>query len=193
MKNSIGSLAALAAFAAPAFAAPLPPPVAADFSHVPVSLSDTTPIDFDIDGDGTDDFYVYGNFGNGLHIIAHGATTFSDGFSGGLTADSESFPNDISFSGNTVIFSDETVYLGFSFTAGSTGQAHAAWVLFDTNSAAPMVVGGGWQTIQGEHVVVGTPSAVPEPASFAALAGLGVLAGALATRRRRSAPPAVCV
>lgn len=185
MKNSIGSLAALAAFAAPALAVPLPPPVSADFNHVAVSLSDTTPINFDIDGDDTNDFYVYGNFGNGLRIIAHGSTTFSAGFSGGLAFGSLSFPSDSSFSGNTVIFSEDTAYLGFSFVSGTTGQAHAGWVLFDTHSSAPQVVGGGWQTVAGDPVLVGSPSPVPEPASFATLAGAVMLTGALATRRRR--------
>ncbi|MBC8010947.1 MAG: hypothetical protein H7067_12720, partial [Burkholderiales bacterium] len=173
MKSSIGSLAALAAFATPLLAAPLPPPVAADFNHVPVSLSDPTPINFDIDGDNTDDFYVYGNSGIGFRVAMYGATKFSSP----LTSGTFFAPTSASFTSNTVIFANETALLGFSFVTGS--QTHAAWVLFDANASAPQVIGGGWQTIANQSVLVGspTPAAVPEPSSFALLAGAAALTG----------------
>ena len=184
MKNSIGSLAALVAFAAPAVAGLPPAPVAADFNHVAVSLSESTHIDFDIDGDNTNDFYVYGNFGSGLRIVAYSPTTFSSTTFGSF------FSTSSGLSTVAVVFANQTAYYGFDFVTG--GQTHAGWVLFDTNSSAPEVVGGGWQATSGASVLVGSPTppaAVPEPSSFALLAGAAAMGGALVSRRRRATPP----
>lgn len=190
MKNSIGSLAALAAFVAPALAIPLPDPVSASFHHEPVSLeggSETTTY-FDIDGDGANDFFVYGNYGDGLRLGVVGDTLRS---ASPLAYGDLFFPEDATADWTAMIWSGESVYWGFSFVTGEIGSqtTHAAWVLFDTNPANPMIVGGGWQTEPGQPVVVGSPSPIPEPASFATLAGAAMLTGALATRRRRAGSP----
>lgn len=179
MENSIGSLAALAAIVTPALAAPLPDPVAADFANVPVSIVDNTHIDFDIDGDETADFYVYGNFGDGLVIEGYGATQFSTGLSDGSLFFTSSATQNWAMIG-----ADTTSYVGFSFVTG--GLTHAAWVLFDASSVSPTVVGGGWQMMDEAPVLVGSPSPIPEPSAFAALAGAGALSGALVRRRRRA-------
>jgi hypothetical protein len=178
MKNSIGSLAALAAIATPALATPSIPE-SADFYQVPVSLTDETPVNFDIDGDGTTDFYVYGNFGDALRIefdtptlISVSPVNFGDTF----------FIEDDTSSGSQLVWADETAYYGFSFVTG--GQTHAAWVHFDASSSAPLVVSGGWQTFPGGGITVGTPAAVPEPSSYAVLAGAAALIGVVASRRR---------
>ena len=184
MKNSIGSLAALAAFAAPVLATPAPPQ-AASFSHVPVSFSDeTTHINFDIDGDGTNDFYVYGNHGFSILVGLLGSTMHAGDDS--LPYGSVFSPGSASLTWEPTLFADAYSYIGFSFVSG--GQTHAAWVLFDLDADAPEVAGGGWQPFANSSIVVGQPgiAAVPEPSSLAALAGAAALGGALLRRRRRS-------
>lgn len=175
MKNSIGSLAALSAVVAPAFVEAAPQ--VADFANVPVSLSDGTPIDFDIDGDGTQDFFVYGNFGSGLRVAVYSPTLRS---ASEVAFGNNFAPADATLNGDTVVWTDDPAYYGFSFVTG--GQTHAAWVHFDTNTAAPVVSGGAWEMTPGASIQVG---AIPEPASVAALAGVGALLGAAARRRRR--------
>lgn len=181
MKNSIGSLAALAAFAAPAVvqAVPLPSDVReASFSNTPISLSDENPIDFDIDGDGTADFFVYGNDGFAIRIDPYDPAAFS-------SEGAVSFGSTFTIDGatrfhNSIIEENTLTYYGFSFTTG--GQTHAAWVQFDTNELNPVVVGGGWQATPGLGITVGV---IPEPSTAGAFAGAAALLGALAVRRRR--------
>ena len=183
MKNSIGSLAALAAFAAPALAVPTPPQ-AASFSHVPVSFSDeTTHINFDIDGDGTNDFYVYGNHGGGIFVGLLNGTMHSG--EGTLSYGDSFSPSSASFDWEPILFSGDHAYIAFSFAVG--GLPHASWVLFDLDAGSPEVAGGGWQPFANASIVVGQPeiAAVPEPSSLAALAGVAALGGALLQRRRR--------
>lgn len=182
MKNSIGSLAALAAFTAPVLveAAPYQSDVrAASFSNVSVSLSENTPIDFDINGDGTAEFFVYGNFGSAIRIDPYDPATHSsmNELSFGSTFEIADGTKTV----NSIIWSDTIAYYGFSFVTG--GETHAAWVQFDVNSTNPVVVGGGWQASPGLGITVG---AIPEPSTFGALAGAGALVGALALRRRRA-------
>ena len=59
MKNSIGSLSALAAFAIPA-ALDASTQVAA-FENVDLPYQNSGTVDFDLDGDSTPDFYVFSN------------------------------------------------------------------------------------------------------------------------------------
>ena len=184
MNNSIGSLAALAAIALPAATALAVPDVTlpAAFSNVVVSFSDPQNVPFDIDGDGTADFSVFGNGGFSLTVQVFDTTSLR---SEPLVLGSLFAPGDATTDSSLAIFAGDTSYLGFSFITGS--QTHAAWVLFDATGTDAVVVGGGWQTFPGGSVEVGNPAPIPEPASFATLAGTALLAGA-ALRRRRPAP-----
>jgi hypothetical protein len=182
MKNSIGSLAALAAFAAPALvqAGPYSSDVReASFSNVSISLSNVTPIDFDIDGDGTADFSVYGNSGFAIRIDPYDPAALSS--AGPVTFGSTFEIADATQSSNSIINQNTLSYYGFSFTTGS--EVHAAWVQFDTNTLNPVVVGGGWQASPGLDITVGV---IPEPSTAGAFAGAAALLGALAVRRRRT-------
>jgi len=180
MKNSIGSLAALAAFAAPALleAVPLPPPAqSAAFSNVVLPNGST--LSFDIDGDSTLDFSLL-TYSNGIYIdisalgsnhVTLEPVIFGDLFSGEATHQITSI--------DTTVFTNG--YYGFSFISGTS--THNAWVYFDFGGDDKLVVNGGWQTIADESVTVG--SAIPEPSTVAAIAGATALLGTLALRRRR--------
>lgn len=187
MKNSIGSLAALTATlaAAPAVleAAPSHDVKSADFNNVSVSLYSNylQAVDFDIDGDGTADFAVYGNSGNGIRLQLLAATQLSDG---PVTFGTEFFANAATVTLETIIDTGFNGYYGFSFVTGS--ETHAAWVHFDINQSAPVVVSGGWEAESHyQYITVGDPSPVPEPSAAGLLAGAAALTGAFALRRRR--------
>jgi len=179
MKNSIGSLAALAAFAAPALleATPLPPaPQAASFSNVSLPLNTT--VNFDIDGNSTTDFSVF-SYSNGLFVdistsgsnyVTAATVNFGEVFSGENATQITSL-NATSFT---------TGYYGFSFVSGVT--THAAWVSFDFTGSNALVINGAWETSSGQPITVG---AIPEPSTVAAIAGATALLGTLALRRRR--------
>jgi hypothetical protein len=189
MKNSIGSLAALAAFtAAPALleATPLPDPQAADFSNVALPYETAGSVYFDIDGDNTDDFRVYSN-GYSVSILSTGSTLvsaapvmFGDMFSPGDATMPSEYLNQV----GAITFNSG--YYGFSFATG--GETHAAWVYFDFTGATKLAVHGAWQTVAGEGISVGA-GAIPEPSTVAAIAGASALLGAVVFRRRRVAAP----
>lgn len=172
MKNSIGSLAALATLAAPALVEAAPQ--AAAFSNVALPFFEY--INVDIDNDGTDDFSVYNNDGF-VAFEASGLTLFTGNFVNvgdtlAATGDADAYYSSFSSSG----------YVGVSFVTG--GNTHAGWLYLDyTDTQAPVLAGGAWETTAGESIVVG---AIPEPSTVAALAGAGALLGALAWRRRSS-------
>jgi MYXO-CTERM domain-containing protein len=183
MKNSIGSLSALAALALPAA---LPAEVIpATFANFPLSLSDPTPISFDFDGDSSIDFQVFGNSGSSILFepSAGNFRTVEVNFGDSL------LPSDAVFSGLDSVFPGQSPYYGFSFL--KSGQAHSAWVRFDLTSPTPQISAGAWQNTPGAGIVVG---AVPEPASFAAFVGMAALCGAALRRRRRDhpSPPDPC-
>jgi hypothetical protein len=186
MKNSIGSLAALAAFAAPALvhATPAESDIrAASFENVSFDALDTTPVNLDIDGDGTNDFFVYGNtFGATIRAgVLNGTTitespvTFGASFdrSTALQTFDESMPP--TFEG----------YYGFDFVSGFDSQHHAAWVHFDFSGESPVVVNGGWEAESFFTSI--TVGAIPEPSAAGALTGVAALLGACGFRRRRTA------
>ena len=185
MKNSIGSLAALAAFAAPALIAVPVDPVAAAFGTNIALPTTSGTVFFDIDGDATNDFRVFSNgvvvtlAGSGSTLISASPVTFGNSFSpGGASVSQHTLISD-----DTPVFS--TGYYGFSFTTG--GATHAAWVSFDLSGETPLATAGGWQPAEMGSLIVGSPapSSVPEPSAAAALAGATALLGAIALRRRR--------
>jgi hypothetical protein len=189
MKNSIGSLAALTATLAAAPAAlhaiPERDTRTADFNNVSVSLFSNSldAIGFDIDGDGTNDFAVFGNNGNGIRLDLGATTQMS---AAPVTFGTAFFANNVDVSIAYALEADFSGYHGFSFITG--GQTHVAWVQFDLNASSPVVIGGGWEAVAGyDSIIVGdpAPSPVPEPSSYAALAGAAALTGAFALRRRR--------
>ncbi|HEY9250499.1 MAG TPA: PEP-CTERM sorting domain-containing protein [Rariglobus sp.] len=184
MKNSIGSLAALAAFAAPSLghATPAESDVrAANFENVTLSYSNTNAIDFDIDGDGTADFSIYGNDGNSVVIAMYDTTAYSPDLVANTVFDASTASETL---GN-FIFQPFDGYYGFSFVSGLDEQVHAAWVHFDFTGPTPLAVNGAWEAESFYSTI--TVGAIPEPSTVAALAGSGALLGALAFRRRRSA------
>lgn len=186
MKNSIGSLAALAAFSAPALvhAVPADPDVrAASFENVTLSYSNANQINFDIDGDGTPDFYVYGNSGINLRVGVLNSTE--------ITASPVTFGADFDLSEASQTF-EETLspsfdgYYGFDFVSTFDSEHHAAWVRFNLGGIDPVAVNGAWQAGPGYTAL--TVGAIPEPSAFGALAGAVALIGTLAVRRRRPNP-----
>lgn len=183
MKNSIGSLAALAAFAAPAMlnAVPTPSPQSAAFENVVLPFENSGTVSIDIDGDSIDDFSVYSNSysvriqTSGENLVTSAPLAFgSEFFIGDALAAYETL-NSVS----NVTF--ESGYYGFSFVTG--GETHAAWVFFDFTGPSPLAVNGGWETHPYHSITVG---AIPEPSAAGALAGAGALLGTLALRRRRT-------
>jgi hypothetical protein len=188
MKSSIGTLAALAAFASPALAI-MDTSVPASFENVPLVFSEPAAIQFDIDGDGTSDFSVQellfrnsapsglrfnvseGNF-YALHLNYGDRFQFEDA--------TESEPGLLPF--------DNIIYVGLSFVAGNSGQSYLGWVQIDTSYYAPRVVDGGWQPdLAGRlHIGIADGTPIPEPASAAALVGVSLLTGLAVRRRRRS-------
>jgi hypothetical protein len=182
MKNSIGSLAALAAFSAPALvqAVPADPDVrAASFENVTLSYSNPNVIDFDIDGDSANDFYIYGNNGGSVWIGGYGPTQYAPTGPANTVFDT----NDPLQSGEDLVFQPFDGYYGFSFVSGFDGQVHAAWVRFDFTGPTPLAVNGAWEAESFYSSI--TVGAIPEPSTFSALAGGGALLGALSIRRRR--------
>lgn len=183
MKNSIGSLAALAAFAAPALSHATPPESdvrAADFENVTLSYVSSTPINFDIDGDSTTDFYIYANNSTSIRLFLNSPTQMTFG----PVALGEVFETGVELlTTNTPIFSGFDGYYGFSFVSGVDDLVHAAWVHLDLSGATPVVVNGAWEAESYYQSI--TVGAIPEPSATAALAGAGALVGAFALRRRR--------
>ena len=181
MKNSIGSLAALAAFAVPAVVEAAPQ--VASFGNVALPYETSGAIDFDVDGNGTNDFYVFSN-SIFVGLEAYGSTLFTDS--------AVSFGSVVSTGDPTTQFllleevgvpSIGTSYFGISFTRDA--QTHTGWVLFDFTGDPKLAVSGGWESAAGQSISVG---AVPEPSAFAALAGAGALAVVCFRRRRKSRP-----
>jgi hypothetical protein len=187
LKHSIGSLAALAAFAAPAvYAAPIDPVSAAFGTNVALPNDTLGTVTFDIDGDTTTDFSVFSNgvvvtlAGSGSTLISAAPVTFGATF---LPPDA-TISQVTLISGGTPVFS--TGYYGFSFVTG--GATHSAWVSFDLSGATPLATAGGWQTVGNLAIVVGSPaSPIPEPSTVTALAGAIALLCASGRRLRRSA------
>ena len=179
MKNSIGSLAALAAFAIPAVL-DAATQVAA-FDNVTLPYENSGSVDFDLDGDGTQDFYVFSNSifvgleAYGDNLFTSGPVTYGSFIS---TAD----PN------TSFLLLEEvdtppsfgTGYLGLTFMTG--GQPHIGWILLDYSGVPKLAVSGAWESDAGQSISVG---AIPEPATTAALSGAGALILALGMRRRR--------
>lgn len=183
MKNSIGSLAALAAFAAPSLVnATLPDSDvrAANFENVTLSYVSFTPINFDIDGDSTADFYIYANNSTSIRLFLNSPTQMTSA----PVALGEVFETiDALVTTSMPVFTGFDGYYGFSFVSGLDSQVHAAWVHLDLSGATPVVVNGGWEAESYYQSI--TAGAIPEPSATAALAGAGALAGASALRRRR--------
>ncbi|GEM_PF-6365094 len=184
MKNSIGSLAALAAFAAaPAVLQAVPEPAiqAAAFSNVELPYSTPGGVHFDIDGDSFNDFYVYSN-GYSVVIYTENGARVSDG----TVAFGDSFaPGGATTTGtyiDSIPGTFTTGYYGFSVITGA--NTYAAWVYFDFTGDTPLAVNGAWETQAGASIMVG---AIPEPSAAAAIVGASALLGALFQRRRRSA------
>jgi hypothetical protein len=190
MKTSIGSLAALAAFAAPTVseAIPIPPaPQAAAFSNVALPYETSGSVYLNIDGDATDDFYVYSNgisvriFSTGSTLISGAPVAFGSSFAPSDASVSSEYLNEVG--ANTFM----SGYYGFSFVTG--GETHTAWVYFDFTGPTPLAVNGAWETNIGSAITVG---AIPEPSTVAALAGASALIGACAFRRRRLSSTSDC-
>lgn len=180
MKNSIGSLAALAAFAIPASMEAAP--VAASFTNLALPYDTSGSVDIDLDGNGTNDFYVFSN-SIFVGLESYGDTLFTDS--------PQSFGGLVSTGGPTTLFllleevgvpSIGTSYFGISFTR--SGQTHTGWLLLDFTGDPKLAVSGAWESVAGESISVG--SAIPEPSAVAAMAGAGALVLALGRRRRRT-------
>ncbi|MBS0632048.1 MAG: PEP-CTERM sorting domain-containing protein [Verrucomicrobia bacterium] len=189
LRPALGSLAAMAALSlAPSAHAQV---TLSSISHVTVVNSDLR--SFDIDGDGTDDFWVNTTFATPTLAPTDGANTVYSVFDNSVGETLQLFANGdtIFANGGTStelgfdLFTGSTGYVGVNFQRG--GQSFAGWVLFDLTAGNGDVVidSAGWQATYGADIAAGaTP--VPEPATTAATAG--VLAGlAVWLRRRRAA------
>jgi hypothetical protein len=185
MKNSIGSLAALAAFAAPALvhATPAESDIrAAAFADVALSYFSETPIAFDIDNDGNTDFTVFANTSTSVRVQMAGGTE--------MTIEPVDFGSTFNLADAQAtigvnVFEGSDSYYGFDFVSGFDSQHHAAWVHFDFSGESPVVVNGGWEAESFFTSI--TVGAIPEPSAAGALTGAAALLGACGFRRRRTA------
>lgn len=185
MKNSIGSLAALAAFAIPA--AVEAAPTVASFSNVPLPVGSS--IDFDVDGDSTPDFYIYSNeFSLDVFVEGYGDTLFfSTPVAEGSLVTVGGPDNNFALIEDSGSPSISASYFGFTFSIGS--QTHTGWLLADASGDPHLAVSGAWESVPGQSITVG---AIPEPSAFAAIGGMTALGLAFTGRRRRpGATPAV--
>lgn len=182
MRNSLGTLAAVAAIAAAgsmqASAAVTPTFV----QNLPINLIGDT--DIDINGDNGVDFSLnwQGAFINAMSgsdmVVDFGYMLRPLGI--GDVVDGSSGYNGYAEFGHLV--GGSNIFAGFSFTIA--GEIHYGWLAFDFSTDAPMIVGGAWESIAGQGIEI---QAVPEPSFYAALGGLLAVA-AIGVRRslRRS-------
>jgi hypothetical protein len=179
MKNSIGSLAALAACVLPLAADAAVQ--AASFADEIAPFENSGSLALDIDGDSTDDFQIYSN-GIVVSLTSFETTLFTPGtVAFGDTLDVADAINGSAYIDDTDIEAFTTGYYGFSFATGA--GTHAGWIFLDFSGATKYAVSAAWETTPGASITVG--AAIPEPSAAAALAGAGVLLGASALRRRR--------
>jgi hypothetical protein len=106
---------------------------------------------------------------------------------GTATADAGSSANiNLNGSGNFAV--NTAGYMGFAFT--TSGQTYYGWAnITVTNGALGMTVNEwAYNSTPGAAISVGAgASAIPEPSTYAALAGLVVLGTTVVVRRRRGA------
>jgi hypothetical protein len=78
-------------------------------------------------------------------------------------------------------------YLGYRILSDfAPGGYNYGWVNFDYDAVSSTITLNQWAVrLDGQPLVV--PSAIPEPASFATLAGVALLGFTITTRRRRAA------
>lgn len=191
LRPALGSLAAMAALSlAPAAHAQA---TLSSISHVTVAADDLRY--FDIDGDGTDDFWVNNTFATPTLSPADGSnnaiySVFANGI--GQTIQPFAFGETIFTNGGTSaefgfdLFTGSSGYVGVNFERG--GQTYAGWVLFDLTAGSGgdvVIESAGWQATYGADITAGAATPVPEPATTAA--GLGLAAGLAAWLRRRKA------
>lgn len=174
MKSSIGSLAALAAVAAPVLSEAAP--VTASFSNVAISF---TSQDIDIDGNGSNDFSVFANSFLAFVQASSGSnfvvpSEFNEGDTVTVAAAS-------SASWDFSKEPSDVTYVGVSFERNAA--AHAAWLRFETDAGNNLVLtGGAWESGAGAGILI--PAAIPEPSAAAAWAGMAGLLATLCRRRR---------
>ncbi|MFH1497423.1 MAG: PEP-CTERM sorting domain-containing protein [Verrucomicrobiota bacterium] len=175
MKNSIGSLAALAALIVPAVAEAAVQ-TAADGVQT-INYAGT--INYDFDGDAATDFSLFANFGASAFGVTHYANF------GQVSFGQEFFHYDLANYGETLpLTTASTGYYGFAFEVA--GQTHVGWAhfVFDDLSDTLQVQSAAWQDVAYASITAGA-GAIPEPSAAGALAGAGALMGAVALRRRR--------
>jgi hypothetical protein len=178
IKKSIGSLAAIAALVA---------------NHQTSAITNISPIvnqdaslSADVDGDGTDDFWL--NSGLLLEpagVIQNTATfdgsTLFTFFEGDVINSSWPFQT---FADLSSIVGSGPTYIGIRFDR--SGSTHLGYLLIDLPTNLPeegTIIGGGWESDPGDGVLI---VAVPEPGHVALFGGALALAVAAVRRRRRS-------
>lgn len=175
MKNSIGSLAALAAFAVPVVAEAAVQSAASGVQTINYAGS----ITYDFDGDTNTDFTLFANFGASNFGVSHYANF------GQVSFGQEFFYYDLPNYGETLpLTTASTGYYGFAFDVGP--QVHVGWAyfVFDEVNETLQVQSAAWQDVGFVPITAGV-GAIPEPSAAGALVGAGALMSAIALRRRR--------
>ena len=193
--RSFGSLAALAV-------ASILPPAQAGVVLSPISnlalptLANDT-VHFDIDGNGADDFtlsfdsdnstfldLLAADSNNGIAVDADTPFAFT---LGGSVSSSATYDTAARMWDGTGFWAGPgIVYAGVRFRDTLT-QSHYGWLRFnlpDNDPANGVLEAAAWESIPDTAITI---SAVPEPASVAAAAGLGLLGWAAVRRRSRLA------
>lgn len=183
-------------------------PVTLDSTHTALYLSMTTGAtgsssftgsDFRLDAafsapgkdpDGINTYLVFDpSSSNNGRVATYSAAYFASNFSPGNSIDSASTFNILAYfdghGSNAPKWSNATSYVGVKFDIA--GATHYGWVEVTTNSDTSVItlVRAGYNATAGAAALVGSPAAVPEPATSAALLALGA-AGLAAYRQRRS-------
>lgn len=181
MKHSLGSLAAVAGLAAASSASGIV--LQSPINNLDISTGITA---IDIDGNGSNDFFVNSNI-----FAISGDTPNSGIYIGALSTEMKVLAENefVNAAGSYNDYAEfDEFYNGGSNFAGfvfeRAGDTHYAWLEFyfpDPDMSGALVIGGAWESLSDTGITVG---AVPEPGQFALIGGVAALSMTLLRRRR---------
>lgn len=185
MKNSLGTLAAVAAMAVASQSAEASI-VVSSISDLAISVDVTLPVD--INGDGVDDFYfnAYSERLEGLYNSEAAAASelvvvinLLDSLIPGSVIDGNSI---YGYGGSYAsLLGGTNALIGFNFFIGE--DTHYGWMELAFDGDTPLtLVGAAWESQAGVGITAG---AIPEPSELAIASALFAAAAVAVHRRRR--------